>query len=308
MGRKKKGQPIHGWLIIEKPSGMTSNAVVGKVRRLTDAAKVGHGGTLDPMATGVLPVALGEATKTVSYVMDGTKRYRFTLRWGEERNTDDAEGVVTETSDIRPDRDQIEAVLPEFIGEVEQVPPAFSAIKIDGQRAYKLAREDKDVTLASRKVRIESLVLADMPDQDHAVFDVVCGKGTYMRAIARDLARRLGTVGHIAELRRTAVGRFSEKDAISLDKLESFGHSAPAEELLLPVETVLDDIPALALTEAEARHMRNGQSVSLLRVANRSSLSELSQGATVCAMCDGKMVALARIEGGEIRPVRVLNL
>jgi tRNA pseudouridine55 synthase len=308
MGRRRGGRAIHGWLIVDKPAGMSSNATVGAVRRLTGAAKVGHGGTLDPMATGVLPIALGEATKTVAYVMDGTKGYRFAVRWGEARNTDDAEGDVTTTSDVRPGRDEIEAVLPEFVGDIEQVPPAFSAIKVDGQRAYKLARADKEVALEPRTVVIERLELAEMPDPDHAVFDVRCGKGTYMRALARDLALRLGTVGHVAALRRTRVGPFTLDDAISLEQLEGFRHSAPSEKFLLPVETVLDDIPALALTEAEARRMRNGQAVSLLRVARRATLSGISQGATVCAMAEGKMVALARVEGGEVRPVRVLNL
>ena len=308
MGRRRRGKPIHGWLVIDKPLGMTSNAVVVRVRKLTGAAKVGHGGTLDPLATGVLPLALGEATKTVSYAMEGTKVYRFTLKWGEARTTDDQEGEVTETSDVRPDREQIEAALEDFIGEIEQIPPAFSAIKVDGQRAYDLARADKPVDLEPRQVRIDRLALVAMPDADHAEFEVVSGKGTYMRALARDLARALGTVGHVAALRRIAVGPFTEDMAISLDKLGEVGHSAPPLEELLPVETALADIPALALTEVEAKRLQHGQPVPDLPVVSRSPIEDLEQGDTVRAMTGVRLVALATIKGGEIRPLRVLNL
>ena len=307
MGRKRRGTPIHGWLVIDKPKGLTSNAVVGRVKRITNAAKVGHGGTLDPLATGLLPLALGEATKTVSYVMDGAKEYRFTIRWGEARTTEDAEGTVTETSVIRPAEAQILAVLDDFIGDIEQVPPAFSAIKIKGERAYKLARADRPPEMKPRTIRIQALKLRDMPDADHASFHVVSGKGAYMRALARDMALALGTFGHISDLRRVAVGPFKEKDAISLDKLESLGHSAPLSEHLLPVETVLDDIPALALTETEARRLRRGQAVPVLPVANRSPFKNIGQGDVVCAMAEGRLVALAKIKGGEIRPFRVMN-
>ena len=307
MGRKRRGTPIHGWLVIDKPKGLTSNAVVGRVKRITNAAKVGHGGTLDPLATGLLPLALGEATKTVSYVMDGAKEYRFTIRWGEARTTDDAEGTVTETSVIRPAEAQILAVLDDFIGDIEQVPPAFSAIKIKGERAYKLARADRPPEMKPRTIRIQALKLRDMPDADHASFHVVSGKGAYMRALARDMALALGTFGHISDLRRVAVGPFKEKDAISLDKLESLGHSAPLSEHLLPVETVLDDIPALALTESEARRLRRGQAIPVLPVANRSPFKNIGQGDVVCAMTEGRLVALAKIKGGEIRPFRVMN-
>ena len=307
MGRKRRGTPIHGWLVIDKPKGLTSNAVVGRVKRITNAAKVGHGGTLDPLATGLLPLALGEATKTVSYVMDGAKEYRFTIRWGEARTTDDAEGTVTETSVIRPAEAQILAVLDDFIGDIEQVPPAFSAIKIKGERAYKLARADRPPEMKPRTIHIEDLKLLDMPDADHASFHVVSGKGAYMRALGRDMALALGTFGHISDLRRVAVGPFKEKDAISLDKLESLGHSAPLSEHLLPVETVLDDIPALALTETEARRLRRGQAVPVLPVANRSPFKNIGQGDVVCAMAEGRLVALAKIKGGEIRPFRVMN-
>ena len=308
MGRKHRGKAIHGWIIIDKPDGLSSNAVVGRVRHLTGAAKVGHAGTLDPMATGVLPMALGEATKIVSYLMDGAKAYRFTVRWGEQRNTDDAEGEVVATSDARPAKEQILAVLGNFIGDIEQVPPVFSAIKIEGKRAYALARADQAPEMKPRTIHIEDLKLLSVVDADHAEFEAVSGKGAYMRSLARDLGTALGTVGHIAQLRRIAVGPFDEKQAISLDKLESLRHSAPLSEHLLPVETVLDDIPALALTETEARKLSQGQAIPVLPVASRSPLKNIGQGDVVRVMAEGRLVALAKINGGEIRPFRVMNL
>lgn len=308
MGRKRRGKAIHGWIIIDKPGGLSSNAVVGRVRRLTGAAKVGHAGTLDPMATGVLPMALGEATKIVSYLMDGAKAYRFTVRWGEQRDTDDAEGEVVATSDARPTKEQILAVLGNFIGDIEQVPPVFSAIKIEGKRAYALARADQAPEMKPRTIHIEDLKLLSVVDADHAEFEAVSGKGAYMRSLARDLGTALGTVGHIAQLRRIAVGPFDEKQAISLDKLESLRHSAPLSEHLLPVETVLDDIPALALTETEARKLSQGQAIPVLPVASRSPLKNIGQGDVVRVMAEGRLVALAKINGGEIRPFRVMNL
>ena len=308
MARKRRGQVVNGWLIIDKPAGMTSAAVVGRVRRMLDVAKIGHGGTLDPLATGVLPLALGEATKTVSYVMDGEKGYRFTARWGEARNTDDADGIVVATSPVRPDRTQIEAALAGFRGEISQIPPNFSAVKVDGQRAYALARADQAMELAPRIARIDRFELKAQPDADTAVFEVICGKGTYVRALVRDLAITLGTVGHVTELRRTRSGPFAEKDAISLEKLEELSHSAAAADLVRPVETALDDIPALALTEDEARRLQSGQSVSALAVARRTPLRNIGLGTVFCAMAEGKPVALARFEGGELRPIRVLNL
>ena len=308
MGRKHRGKAIHGWIIIDKPGGLSSNAVVGRVRRLTGAAKVGHAGTLDPMATGVLPMALGEATKIVSYLMDGAKAYRFTVRWGEQRDTDDAEGEVVATSDARPAKEQILVVLGNFIGDIEQVPPVFSAIKIEGKRAYALARADQAPEMKPRTIHIEDLKLLSVVDADHAEFEAVSGKGAYMRSLARDLGTALGTVGHIVQLRRISVGPFDEKQAISLDKLESLRHSAPLSEHLLPVETVLDDIPALALTETEARKLNQGQAIPVLPVASRSPLKNIGQGDVVRVMAEGRLVALAKINGGEIRPFRVINL
>jgi tRNA pseudouridine55 synthase len=308
MGRKRKGDPVHGWLIVDKPLGLTSSAVVGRVRRLFNAAKAGHGGTLDPMASGILPIAFGEATKTVSYVMDGIKDYRFTIRWGESRTTDDGEGEVTASSDVRPDTAAIEMALTAFVGDIEQVPPVYSAIKVDGKRAYALARNNVAVELKPRTIHIERFDLIDMPDRDHATFEVVAGKGSYMRGLARDLALQLGTVGHISALRRLKVGPFEEKSSISLDKLEALGHSAPLADHLLAVETALDDIPALALSEEEARNLQHGRPISILPVANRSSLKKVDPDAVYCAMSSGKLVALTKVVGGEVRPLRVMNM
>jgi tRNA pseudouridine55 synthase len=263
---------------------------------------------LDPLATGVLPVCLGEATKTVSYVVDGKKIYHFTVRWGEARTTDDAEGSVTETSDVRPDQHSVRAVLPKFTGEIEQVPPTFSAIKLGGTRAYALARAEMPVALEPRSVIIHRIDLIDTPDADHAVFEVHAGKGTYMRALARDLAEALGTVGHVVALRRIAVGPFTEAEAIPLDKAIGLRHSAALVEHVLPVGAALADIPALSLTDSEARRLRQGQAIAALPVASRSPLKGVASNAVVCALSAGKLVALAQIRGGEICPVRVLNL
>jgi len=308
MARKRKGNPVHGWVIIDKPYGMSSSQAVGKVRWLLQAQKAGHGGTLDPLATGVLPIALGEATKTVSFVMDGAKAYRCWVKFGEARNTDDAEGEVIETSGVRPTAVEIQAVLGEFEGDIQQVPPIYSAIKVDGQRAYKLARDDQEVELQARTVHIDKIALIEMPGPDLAIIDVKCGKGTYIRSLARDLAKRLGTVGYVADLRRILAGPFDENQAISLDSLESLGHSARLEEAVLPIMTALDDIPALALTEVEAGNMRHGMPAPALAVLNNNPQVVVSQGQTVVVMDGNVPLALARIEGGEIRPVRVLNL
>ncbi|MEX0921509.1 MAG: tRNA pseudouridine(55) synthase TruB [Rhodovibrionaceae bacterium] len=308
MSRRRKGRELNGWLVIDKPAGMTSTDVVNRVRRLLDARKVGHGGTLDPLATGLLPLAFGEATKTVSYVMDGAKTYRFTLRWGERRDTDDAEGEVEATSDSRPGEAEILALLPRFLGEIAQVPPRYSAIKVDGQRAYDLARDGETVELTARQVRIDSFELLELPDADHAVFEARCGKGTYIRSLARDLGAALGCHAHVVALRRLTVGPFTEDGAISLESLERLSDCAAAVEKLLPVETGLDDIPAVVLTDAEARRLRNGQAISMLVRSNAERIHGLESGDTICAMAEGKPVAIVRLEAGELRPVRVLNL
>ena len=308
MRRRQRGSAVHGWLVIDKPGGMTSTSVVNKVKWLLDARKAGHGGTLDPMATGILPVAFGEATKTVSHIMDGSKSYRFTLRWGAETNTDDADGEMVKENNFRPDRATVKDVLTRFVGRIEQVPPQFSAVKINGVRAYKLARANRTVALNAREIDIHDIRIISAPDADRTEFAVISGKGAYMRALARDIARAAGGFGHISALRRTAVGPFDAEDAISLDELGSFSQIAAREQKLLPVETALDDIPALAVTESEAVRLKNGQPVSLLRKADLKRIAELDNGDTVLAKTRTKPVALVRYAAGAVKPFRVLNL
>jgi len=309
MGRRRKGRTVHGWVVVDKPAGATSTSIVGRVKRAFDAAKAGHGGTLDPFATGLLPVALGEATKTVAYVMEGPKSYRFTVRWGIATETDDPEGAVVRTSEVRPTVAAIEDALAGFVGAIEQIPPAYSAVKIAGERAYDLARAGQKPDLAPRQVLVHVFRLLEAVSKDEARFEVQCGKGTYIRALARDLAEALGTVGHLVQLRRTAAGPFAEEDAISLDLLDDLGHT-PAEQqrILLPVEAALDGIPALSLTKGEAGRLRNGQAVSLLRKVDLTRIAGLSEGDTVLAMNAGQPVALTRYSRGEVHPMRVLNI
>jgi len=301
MSRRKTGDKVDGWVILDKPVGLGSTPAVSRVRRLFGAQKAGHGGTLDPLASGVLPIALGEATKTVPFVMDGRKEYCFTLCFGQARSTEDAEGEVTATNDLRPTDAEIRRALAAFVGEVEQVPPAFSALKIEGKRAYDLARAGQPVALKPRRVLIERLELLGRPDADHADFVVSCGKGTYIRSLGRDLALSLGTVGYLSALRRTAVGPFREEAAISLPKLEALGHIPALLGALAPVATALDDIPALALTEAQADRLRQGQPVFLTRDAPPS-------GALLRAETGSRLVALVRSDGASLQPVRVFNL
>ncbi len=307
MARKPRGRPVHGWLVLDKPLGMSSSHAVGAVRRILDAAQAGHGGTLDPLATGVLPIALGEATKTVAYAMGSRKRYRFTLRWGIARSTDDAEGAIVAESALRPSREQVLAALPAFEGVISQRPPDFSAIKVAGARAYDLARGGMAVALAARPVEVLSIALLAMPDPDRAQFEAEVGKGTYIRALGRDLGAVLGCYAYVTELRRLAVGRFTLDGAISLDKLAGLGHSSPASGHLLPIETALDDIPALALSGEEAEALRCGRVVTPLRPSDRARIDLLEDGATIRATSDGRLVALAAVEKGLIRPVRVMN-
>ena len=308
MARNRKGRPVNGWVVVDKPLGLTSTQVVGRVRRVFNARKIGHGGTLDPLATGLLPIAMGEATKTVPYVMEGNKAYRFTLRWGQATATDDTEGVVTAVSDRRPEEAEIQEVLPRFQGVINQVPPNYSAIKVAGQRAYDRARAQEVFELEARPVTIHSLVLASRAGADLASFEVICGKGAYMRSLARDLGAALGCYAHVVELRRTSAGPFTQAHAISLESLEALGHSAAASGALLPIETALDDIPALALTEIEANRLRCGQAVSMLARANLERIREFENGVIVYATTGGKPVALVRYEAGDIHPVRVLNI
>ena len=259
--RRRKGRPINGWLCLDKPEGMTSTAAVGFVKRVTKAAKVGHGGTLDPLATGVLPIAMGEATKTVSFVMDGEKQYRFTMKLGAATNTDDSEGEVIETSDVRPRTADIAAALPGFIGSIEQVPPSFAAVKVAGERAYDIARRGETVELEARTVEVKDLALVDRPNDDHIVFDLTCGKGTYVRAIARDLGRQLGCFGHVTALRRTKVGAFEAEHAVSPETLERLIADDAFPQVLRPLKDALSGLPSLALTEPQAERLRSGQTI-----------------------------------------------
>jgi tRNA pseudouridine55 synthase len=303
MTRRKKGRPVHGWLVLDKPAGMTSTQAVGAVRRAFGAQKAGHAGTLDPLATGILPIALGEATKTVPYAVDGQKEYRFTVRWGVETDTDDAEGSAVATSDARPERAAIEALLPSFTGEILQTPPTFSAVKIDGERAYDLARAGEAVELEARPVVIDRLALVDCPDRDTAVFAAQCGKGTYVRSLARDMGRALGCRGHVIALRRTRVGSFGEEDAVTMGQLTAA--AAGADEgalkvLLRSVEAALADLVVLRVSREDTVRLLRGQSV-LVRG------QDLPPPGPAYATCKGHLVALGLIEKGQLRPTRVFN-
>jgi tRNA pseudouridine55 synthase len=320
MARRRRGRPVHGWFALDKPAGITATAATGAVRRIFDAEKAGHAGTLDPLATGVLPIALGEATKTVPYVVDGRKLYRFEIRWGEARDTDDAEGAVIAESAIRPEEAAVRAILPRFCGAIRQRPPAYSAIKVAGERAYDLARAGQEIALEERVVAIYRIDLTDYIDRDRAAFEVECGKGCYVRSLARDLAVALGTLGHVTRLRRECVGPFAAADAIPLAKLEHIRHninqgglgsSEPAQTLLAllrPIETALDDIPALALTGSEADRIRHGRPMPVLRSDNRKVVDALEPGATVFARCEGKPIGLLCWDGAIAHPLRLFNL
>jgi len=309
----RKGNPVHGWVILDKPEGLSSSRAVGIVRRVFAAAKAGHGGTLDPLATGILPIALGEATKTVSYAMHGAKSYSFTLNFGVQTTTDDREGSVVATSDVRPSRAAIAAILPDFTGRIEQRPPIFSAIKIDGARAYDIARKavadglDTLPELAPREVEIDKLDLCDLTE-DSATFFVACGKGTYIRSLARDIARALGSVGHVSLLRRLSVGPFCEADAISLAFLEELEHSAAAFEHLKPVTSALDDIPALPVSAGEAAKLRHGQTLPALGPSAMARFAEVSSTGTGVALFGDDPVALVTVKAGQLQPLRVFNL
>jgi tRNA pseudouridine55 synthase len=305
--RKPRGRPLDGWLIVDKPPGLTSTDVVNRVRRWFDARKAGHGGTLDPLATGVLPVAFGAATKTVPYVMDGTKIYRFTLCLGEARDTDDADGQVTATSATRPTDEQIRAALPAFIGDIMQIPPAYSAVKVAGERAYDLSRAGTPPTLEPRPARVDKFELVERPDADTAVFEVHSGKGVYMRGLARDLAIACQTLGHVAALRRLRVGPFTETQAIPLDNLARAEDTPPASpDLLLPVATALADIPALALTEAEAFGLSHGQAISLVTLMGRIPRAANPDRGLARAMAGSRVIGLCRLEDGWLKPERLL--
>jgi tRNA pseudouridine55 synthase len=305
--RKPRGRALDGWLIVDKPQGLTSTDVVNRVRRWFDAQKAGHGGTLDPLATGVLPIAFGAATKTVPYVMDGTKVYRFTLKMGDARDTDDADGQTIATSEVRPSDEQIRAALPAFIGDIMQVPPIFSAIKIAGERAYDMAREGRAPVMEPRPARVDRFELIGRPDADTAEFEVQSGKGVYMRSLARDIAVACGTVGHISVLRRLRVGPFHESGAILLDKLQPGEDMQPASpDFLLPVVTALADIPALALTDAEVSALSHGQAISLVDLMGRIPQAANPDGGLARAMAGGRVIGLCRLEEGWLKPERLL--
>jgi tRNA pseudouridine55 synthase len=315
MARRKKGRAIHGWLVLDKPIGMTSTQAVGAVRRHYDARKAGHAGTLDPLATGILPIALGEATKTVPFLMDAAKAYRFTIAWGANTASFDRDGAITETSDVRPTPEAVAEALPAFVGEIEQVPPAFSAIKVDGERAYALARAGVAFDLAARTVTIHSARVLEAPDADHIELEIVCGKGTYVRGLARDLAAALGACGHVSALRRTRVGPFTAENAVTLEHLEDLCHRDAGLEALSPVETALDDIPAMAVTTEDAFRLSQGRPIVLLPRQVETLRTRLSapDGAgfasrTVLATYGGGPVSICEIRAGQLRPVRVFNL
>lgn len=319
MGRKKKGEPVHGWLILDKPEGVTSTQAVGMCRRIYNAQKCGHGGTLDPLASGILPLAFGEATKTVGYVMEADKDYVFTIRWGSSTTTQDREGEVTATSDVRPIREAIEKCLATFIGEIDQVPPVYSAIKVNGERAYDLARDGEEVELSSRKVNLYTAELADIPSPDLAVIKVTCGKGFYIRALVRDIAAALGAEGHVAALRRTRVGAFAEDAAIQLPILQQMSDKPALDDHLVPLETALDDIPALAITGEEASRLRQGREIVLLphqveafREMRRPRQVNGEDASRICLATEkvGEEqlgVALGEVRAGRFLPVRVFN-
>ena len=301
MGRKRKGDPVNGWVVLDKPAGLGSTAAVSIVRRLFNAQKAGHAGTLDPAASGVLPIALGEATKTIPYVMDGEKTYAFTVRFGQATDTDDAEGEVIAETDVLPDKESVLKILPSFVGEIEQVPPKFSAIHINGQRAYDLARAKQEIELRPRRIRIDDLRLIEPFTPLNASFQVDCGKGTYVRSLARDIAEKLHSLGHVTSLRRLKCAKFFIGNAFSLEYLESLEHSSYWTEVLLPVETVLDDIPALALTQAQAAKLSNGNFLPA------GDFESVPTGNVFQARLENRLVALVRVQDGMIRPVRLIN-
>ncbi|MBO6882892.1 MAG: tRNA pseudouridine(55) synthase TruB [Marivita sp.] len=298
MARKRKGRDISGWLVVDKPAGLTSTAVVNKVRWAFDARKAGHAGTLDPEATGVLAVALGEATKTVPYITDALKAYEFTIRFGQATRTDDAEGEVIATSDLRPSDDEIKEALHQFVGDIQQVPPQFSAVMIDGERAYKRARDGEDMEIAARPLFVDELTLLDRPDPDHAVLMLVCGKGGYVRSIARDLGEALGCLGHVLRLRRVWSGPFEAEDGLSLEQVDALARTPELDSHLLPLEEGLADLPELTCTPEAAAKLRNGNPAMVIA-------SGVEYGDECWVSCDGVPVAVGRYKSGEVHPSRV---
>ncbi|MGR3496979.1 tRNA pseudouridine(55) synthase TruB [Citreimonas sp.] len=301
MGRKRKGRDISGWLVVDKPAGLTSTAVVNKVRWALQAKKAGHAGTLDPAATGVLAIALGEATKTVPYITDALKAYRFTVRLGQATNTDDAEGEVIETSDARPSDAEIKEALNAFVGDVMQVPPQFSAVKIDGERAYKRARDGEEMEIEARPLWVEEMTMIDRPDADHVVLEMVCGKGGYVRSIARDLGRALGCLGHVVTLRRTWSGPFEASDGVTLEQIDAEAQTEALDARLLPLEVGLHDLPELRITADGLARLRNGNPGAVLP-------GDAEYGDEAWASHEGRAVAVGVFRAGALHPTRVLHL
>ncbi|MEO8812591.1 MAG: tRNA pseudouridine(55) synthase TruB [Caulobacteraceae bacterium] len=308
MGRRRKGDPVSGWICLDKPRDLGSTQAVGRVRRAFNAQKAGHAGTLDPLATGVLPIALGEATKTVPFLMDADKTYRFTVAWGVETASFDGEGTVTATSDVRPPLGAVRAALSAFVGRIEQIPPDFSAVRVDGARAYDLAREGVAMNLKARAVTIHAARAFEASDADHVTLEIDCGKGTYVRALVRDLAAALGARGHVSDLRRLRVGAFTEARAIGLEVLEKLCHEGAPLEALLPVETALDDIPELAVTTEDAFRLTQGRSIVLLPRQVETLRARLSASRTVSARHGHRIVALCEMRAGRLNPTRVFHL
>ncbi len=315
MGRKRKGEAVSGWIVLDKPLNLGSTQAVSRVRRAFNAQKAGHAGTLDPLATGILPIALGEATKTVPFLVEADKTYAFTIAWGATTTTFDGEGQVIERSEVRPSPEAAAEALKAFVGEIQQIPPAYSAIKVDGQRAYDLAREGVELDLKPRPVIIHDARVMGAPDTDHIALEIDCGKGTYVRALARDLAAALGACGHVSALRRLRVGAFSTDRAITLEKLEELCDRGGGSEVLLPVETALDDIPALAVTAEDAFRLSQGRPIVLLprqvetlkaRLVCPSGTGFASR--TVLATHGGSAVSICEMRAGQLSPTRVFNL
>lgn len=298
MARKRKGRDISGWLVVDKPAGITSTSVVNKVRWALDAKKAGHAGTLDPEATGVLAVALGEATKTVPYITDALKAYTFTIRLGQATNTDDAEGEIIATSDLRPDDEAIKAALAGFVGDIMQIPPQFSAVKVDGERAYKKARDGEEMDLAARSLWVEELLLIDRPDADHAVLEMTCGKGGYVRAIARDLGNTLGCKAHVKSLRRIWSGPFQATEGVTLDQVDALAKTPELDAFVQPLEIGLADLPEVRCLAESVAKLRNGNAASVIA-------SGVEYGEEVWASFEGKAIAVGTYRGGEIQPSRV---
>ena len=301
MGRKRKGRDISGWLVVDKPAGLTSTAVVNKVRWALQAKKAGHAGTLDPAATGVLAVALGEATKTVPYITDALKAYEFTVRLGQATNTDDAEGEVIASSDIRPDDQAIKDALPAFLGDIMQVPPKYSAVKIDGQRAYKRARDGEEVEIAARPLWVEELLLVDRPDADHVTLEMTCGKGGYVRSVARDLGAALGCHGHVTQLRRIWSGPFKAEEGISLEQVDALAHTPELDQHLRPLEEGLQDLPMVTCTDEGAARLRNGNPGMVIA-------RDVEYGDECWASYKRRAIAVGRFKSGELHPSRVFNI